>query len=131
VTFDNPVPPSSSGSLLNGLFQGINFGINQWRWEGAWNTDNTNHISFHLSSGTSRAFTFSPGPRLLISMRVFTGKAGMLTLMDNLGQTKTQTITTGSMQTVTTSWAQASTTITVTFTAGWKLGVDDITYRSP
>jgi len=64
-------------------------------------------------------------------MRVFTGVAGTLTLTDSLGQTSTQAITTGSMQLVTTGWAQPSTTVTVTFTAGWELGVDDIVYRSP
>jgi hypothetical protein len=64
-------------------------------------------------------------------MRVFTGVAGTLTLTDNLGQTRTQSITTGSMQLVTTGWTQASTTVTVSFTAGWELGVDDIVYRNP
>jgi len=32
------------------------------------------------------------------------------------------------MQLVTTGWAQASTVIIVTFTSGWNLGIDDITY---
>jgi len=131
VTFDNPVPPGSSGSFLNGLFQGIDFGANQWRWENPYGADPTRHIYFDSSSGTSRTFTFSPGPRTLVSMRVFTGVAGTLTLTDNLGQTSMQAITTGSMQLVTTGWAQPSTTVTVTFTAGWELGVDDIVYRSP
>ena len=129
VTFDNPIPPGSSGSFLNGLFQGINFGTSQWRWENAYGADSTRHIYF--GSGTSRTFAFSPGPRTLVNMRVFTGAAGTLTLTDNLGQTRTQSITTGSMQMVTTGWTQPSTTVTVTFTAGWELGVDDIVYRNP
>jgi len=131
ITFDNPVPSGSSGSYLNSLFQGINFGTNQWRWETAWLVDSTRHIYFASSSGTSRTFTFSPAPRFLISMRVFTGQNGTLTLTDNLGQTITQAVTKGSMQTVTTGWTQASTTITVQFTAGWELAVDDITFRAP
>jgi len=131
VTFDNPVPAGSSGSFLNGLFQGLSFGTSQWRWENAFGADPTRHIYFASSTGTSRAFTFSPGPRTLVSMRVFTGVAGTLTLTDNLGQTRTQSIATGSMQLVTTGWTQASTTVTVSFTAGWELGVDDIVYRSP
>jgi hypothetical protein len=131
ITFDNPIPPGSSGSFLNGVFQGIDFGTNQWRWEDPYGADSTRHIYFASSSGTSRAFTFSPGPRSVISMRVFTGTAGTLTLTDNLGQTRTQTITTGSMQLVTTGWTQPSTTVTVSFTAGWELGVDDIVYRNP
>jgi hypothetical protein len=131
VTFDNPIPPGSSGSFLNGLFQGIDFGTSQWRWENAYGADATRHIYFASGSGTSRTFAFSPGPRTLVSMRVFTGVAGTLTLTDNLGQTRTQSITTGSMQVVTTGWTQPSTTVTVTFSAGWELGVDDIVYRNP
>jgi len=131
VTFDSPVPPGSSDSFLNGSFEGINFGTNQWRWETAYLSNPTRHIYFASSSGTSRTFTFSPGPRTLVSMRVFTGVSGTLTLTDNLGQTRTQAITMGSLQLVTTGWTQASTTVTVTFTAGWDLGVDDIVYRNP
>jgi len=116
---------------LNGIFQGINFGTNQWRWEDSWLVDNTKHIYFASSSGTSRSFTFAPGPRVLISMRVFTGKNGTLTLTDNLGQKVTRTVTTGSMQTVNTGWTQASTTVKVTFTAGWELAIDDIMFRAP
>ena len=129
VTFDNPVPPGGSGSLLNGLFQGINFGTGQWRWEGPFSPDSTNNIYFDSGTGTSRTFTFSPAPKTLVSMTVFTGVNGTLTLTDNLGQTTTRSITTGAMQSVTTGWAQASITVTVSFTAGWDLGVDDIRYR--
>jgi len=64
-------------------------------------------------------------------MRVFTDVAGTLTLTDNLGQTWTQAVTVGSMQLVAPGWTKASTTITVRFTVGWSLGVDDITYRTP
>jgi hypothetical protein len=131
VTFDNPVPAGSSGSFLNGLFQGIDFGTNQWAWESASGADPTRHIYFGSASGTARSFTFSPGPRILVSMRAFTGTAGTLTLTDNLGQTTMQSITSGSMQTVTTGWTQASTTVTVTFTARWSLGIDDIVYQNP
>ena len=132
VDFDTPAPPGSSFSLLNGVFQGIDFGTGQWRWESAYNVDPTNHIFFDSPSGTSRTFRFSPAPRILTSMRVFTtgtnAPTGTLTLSDDLGQTITRTVTTGTMQLVTTDWARASTAITVTFTAGWNLGIDDITY---
>jgi hypothetical protein len=132
VDFDNPAPPGSSGSLLNGVFQGIDFGTGQWRWESAYNVDPTNHIFFDSSSGTSRTFQFSPGPRILTSVRVFTSgsssPSGTLTLSDERGQTVTRTVTAGSMQLVTTGWAQPSTVVTVAFTSGWNLGIDDITY---
>lgn len=129
IAFDNPAPPGSSGSLFSGIFQGIDFGADQWRWEGAFGPDPTNHIFFDSSTGTSRTFTFSPAPQLLVSMAVFTGQNGTLTLTDNNGQTVSQNITTGSMQTVTTGWIQGSIIVTVNFTTGWDFGVDDIVYR--
>lgn len=128
VTFDNPSPNGSSGSYLNGIFGGINWGTNKWRWEGPYLVDPSNHVYFASNSGNSRTFTFSPGPKLLKTMRVFTGVNGTLTLSDNLGQTKVQSITTGAMRLVTTNWINTSTTVTVKFTAGWELGVDDIVY---
>src|SRR3989442_7709323 len=128
VTFDSPAPAGSSFSLLNGVFQGIDFGTGQWRWESAYNVDPTNHIFFDSPSGTSRTFRFSPAPRILTSLRAFTSGAGTLTLSDDRGQTLTRAVSTGSMQLVTTGWAQASTVITVAFTSGWNLGIDDITY---
>src|SRR2546427_8406592 len=135
VDFDTPAPPGSSFDPVNGVFQGIDFGNGQWRWESAYDVDPTNHIFFDSPSGTSRTFRFSPAPRILTSMRVFPTDAsaptGTLTLSDDLGQTITRTVTAGSMQLVTTGWAQASSVITVTFTAGWGLWVDDIAHSLP
>src|SRR2546425_8520472 len=128
VNFDTPAPPGASFSLLNGVFQGMDFGTGQWRWESAYNVDPTNHIFFDSSTGTSRTFRFSPAPRLLASMRVFTTGAGTLTLSDDLGQTITRAVATGAMQLVTTGWTLPSTVITVTFSSGWNLGIDDVTY---
>src|SRR2546421_2039799 len=128
VNFDTPAPPGASLSLLNGVFQGMDFGAGQWRWESAYNVDPTNHIFFDSSTGTLRTFRFSPAPRLLTSMRVFTTGAGTLTLSDDLGQTITRAVATGAMQLVTTGWTLPSTVITVTFSSGWNLGIDDVTY---
>jgi hypothetical protein len=130
VTFDNPAPSGSPGGLLNGIFQGINFGTGNWDWEGAWESDPTNNIYFSAQVN-SRQFTFSPAPMMLISLHALTDVNGTLTLTDDQGQTKTQTITTGSMQLVTTGWTKASTTVTVSFTAGMELAIDDITYSTP
>src|SRR5437899_8497187 len=100
VDFDTPAPPGSSFDLVNGVFQGIDFGAGQWRWESAYNVDPTNHIFFDSPSGTSRTFRFSPAPRILTSIRVFTTSAsastGTLTLSDDLGQTVTRTVASGS-----------------------------------
>jgi hypothetical protein len=126
VTFDTPAPPG--GSALNGIFQSIDFGTGQWQWIGAYNVNPTNHIYFADSSGTSRSFRFAPAPRVLNSLRVYSPRAGTLTLSDDTGQTLTYGVTVGSLQLVTTGWTRPSTTVTVSFTEGWALGVDDITY---
>jgi hypothetical protein len=64
-------------------------------------------------------------------MKIVTSIAGTLTLSDDTGQTFTQSISTGSEQLVTTGWTNRSTTITVNFTAGWNMALDDITYSNP
>jgi hypothetical protein len=113
---------------MNGVFQGIDFGTGQWRWETACPVNPTNHIYFADSTGTSRSFQFAPALRVLESMRVFAERAGTLTLSDDAGQTLTLEVAAGSRQLVTTGWTLASTTVTVDYTSGWDLGVDDITY---
>ncbi len=127
VNFDSPVPSGTPDSYLNGTFGGINFGTNQWRWSGPYSSDPTNNAYFANSTGTSRTFSFA-APRVLLSMNAYTVVNGTLTLSDGVNPTVTRTITTGSLQNVATGWTLASTTITVGFTGGWALGVDDITY---
>ena len=127
VNFDNPPP---SGTIMNGVFQGIDFGTGQWAGSGPYSVNSTNHIYFADSTGTSRTFRFSPAPRVLDSLRVYSVTPGTLTLSDDTGQTLIREVTTGSLQFVTTGWAQPATTVTLSFTDRWDLGVDDITYRT-
>src|SRR5947207_3450836 len=112
------------------MFQGIDFGTGQWAWEGAYEISATNHIYFADSTGTSRTFGFSPAPRILNGMSVFSLAPGTLTLTDDAGQTLKQQVTPGSIQLVTTGWTRPSATVTVSFTAGWNLGLDDITHSA-
>jgi hypothetical protein len=44
VTFDAPSPPGSSDSVVSGVFSGIDFGVNAWRWSGPYGGDPTNHV---------------------------------------------------------------------------------------
>ena len=129
VNFDSPAPSGSPYTAINGVFGGINFGSNQWDWEPAYLSDSTNNIYFNSATGNSRTFTFASGTHVLVSMKVATSVAGTLTLSDGTGQTKTQAVSTGDMQLVTTGWKNPSSTITVTFTAGWNIEFDDITYQ--
>lgn len=50
VMFDNPAPPGSPDSLLNGIFQGIDFGTGRWRWSGPYGADSTNNVYFDSST---------------------------------------------------------------------------------
>ena len=129
VNFDSPAPSGSPYSPINGIFGGINFGANQWSWEPAYLSDPTNNIYFSSSTGNSRSFSFASGTHVLISMKVATSLAGTLTITDNTGQTKTQNVATGAMQLVATGWKNPSSTVTVSFTAGWNIEFDDITYQ--
>ena len=61
---------------------------------------------------------------------MYATRAGTMTLADDAGQTLSQDVATGSMQLVTTGWTRPSTTVTVSFTMGWSLGVDDLTYTT-
>src|SRR5262249_40600994 len=78
--------------------------------------------------GNSRTFTFSPAPKILKSLSVFVLSPGTLTLTDNVGQRKSQSLVVGPMQLISTGWTRGSSTIVVSFTKGWNLGIDDIMY---
>jgi hypothetical protein len=129
VTFNNPAPAGSPHSAINGDFKGINFGSGEWDWEGPYLSDSANNIYFNSASGDSRSFKFAGGDHVLLSVKVVSPVAGTLTLSDGKGQTKTQHISTGSMQVVTTGWKNESSTIKVTFTAGWKVKIGEITFQ--
>jgi hypothetical protein len=129
VNFDTPAPSGNAYEAINGVFGGINFGNSQWAWEPGYLSDSTNNIYFSSSTGNSRSFSFASGNHVLISMKVATSVAGTLTLTDNTGQIKTQNVSTGAMQLVTTGWKNPSGTITITFTGGWNIEFDDITYQ--
>jgi len=130
VDFDAPAPPGSSNSLLSGVFEGIDFGQGQWRWEGAWNANPSNHIFFDSSSGQSRNFQFARSPAVLTGMRVAAGASGVLTLTDDAGQTFTTSLSAGSLIMIETGWTQTAKTVTVNYSAGWELAVDDVTYMT-
>ncbi|HEX2522448.1 MAG TPA: Ig-like domain-containing protein, partial [Terriglobia bacterium] len=128
VTFDNPAPVGSPDGILNGIFQGIDFGTGQWRWSAPLGSDFSNSIYFDSSVGTSRSFSFPSGRRILNAVNVYALESGTLSLSDDAGQTLTRPILVGSVQLVTTGWSLPSNTVTFSFSAGWSLGVDDIAY---
>jgi hypothetical protein len=102
VDFDNPTPQGASSDLLQGEFQGIDFGTTQWRWESAFDVNPTNHIYFDSATGDSRTLSFSTAPVLLQSVTAFAASATQLTLSDDTGQTLSVAITPGAQQLVVT-----------------------------
>lgn len=129
VTFDDP-PPMSGDDYLNGTFGGIDFGNRQWRSTPPYASDPTRSIYFASSTGTERSFRFVGGPRVLTSLSVYTTASGTLTLLDGVNPLLTRTVNPGALVPIATGWSAAANTVTIRFTAGWALGVDDLAYRS-
>jgi hypothetical protein len=130
VNFDSPAPSGSSGSILSGTFGGIQFGQGQWRWEGAWKAANSNHIYFNNGSGQSRDFQFVDSSGVLTGVQLMAAVAGTVTLSDEAGQTFTRSMPTGQLINIKTGWTEASGTITVNYTAGWELALDNIEFTT-
>lgn len=128
VDFDQPTPPGGSFSLLNGEFEGLEFGVGQWRWEGPFGPDPSNHVFFASAQGTSRTLRFADAPSVLRSLNVFAGEAGTLMITDDTGQQRSLELTPGSLIPVETGWEDPAEVITIDFTGGWALGVDDIAW---
>ena len=120
-----------SGDALNGMYLGLNFGVNQWRWEAT--PGYPGDIFFFDSTSPSRSFTIVNGGTLK-SMLVFTKTDGQITLTDDQGESKTQRITVAAyVQSVITGWTQFATSVTVEFTpdpggSPADLGIAKITY---
>jgi hypothetical protein len=130
VDFDNPAPPAAQGGFLRGEFGDIDWGSSQWRLSGPYGPNNTNSVYFGSGSGRSRDIAFTAGARVLDSLEVYALTNGTLTISDDQGQSTQQNIETGSMQSVATGWSQASNVITISFTAGWDLGLDNIMHST-
>ena len=129
VDFDTPAPPGVDFDLISGVFEGLDFGATDWRWESAYGPNPTNHIYFDSNVGTSRTFQFASQPAVLTGMTVFAFSNGVLTLTDSAGQTYSAAIAPGSLVVIQTGWTLPADTVTVDFSAGWDLGVDDIQFQ--
>jgi hypothetical protein len=130
VNFDSPAPSGSSGSILSGAFGGIQFGEGQWRWEGAWKASTSNHIYFNNGSGRSRDFRFVDSSGVLTGAQLMATVAGTVTISDEAGQTFTRSLPTGQLINIQTGWTEPSGTITVNYTAGWELALDNIEFTT-
>lgn len=79
---------------------------------------------------TSGQFKFVT-PEVLVSLSAATSTgSGILTISTDVGEMVSRTLTT-TFQTVQTGFRKAATTVTVTFTGGWTIELDNITYQAP
>jgi len=129
VDFDNPAPPGAPGSRL-GQFGGINW-AKLWCWWGPRaGVDATNSAGACKAGGLGgRVFSFSPGPRTLVSVTLVSGAAGAVTISDNTGQRATATLVPGQSAIVTTGWTRPSAWVLVSSPAGAAMRITALQHR--
>lgn len=130
VNFDNPQCPNLN-SFLTGIFGGINWGSAPWGCEIAGSpTDTTISVSWNKQV-TSGTFSFT-SPSVLQSLNAGTSSgSGTLTISTDAGETLSRTLTSGvAAPLVTTNFVKPATAVTVTFTNGWSIELDNITYSN-
>lgn len=141
VDFDNPAPSALPyGNQLAGVFQGIEFTAPIWSWSLPFAANSTSFVVNYGSTTGDTGFSFSGGPKTLISVKAFASVADVsLTIYDDQGQSITQTIPFDQkVHLIKTNFAKPSHRIyfhRVTSapdpyrSAG--VGLDDITYQLP
>jgi hypothetical protein len=131
VNFDNPSCPNLNGSLT-GNFGGINWGSAPWSCEIAGSpTDTTISVSWNQQV-TSGTFTFV-SPSVLNSLQVASSSGnGTFTLSTDAGESiSSATITGGSgLKTITTNFTKPAGKVTVGFTGGWTIEIDNVVYTT-
>lgn len=130
LTFD----PCPAASLTT--YQGVDFGRSQWSCEGAWSKFTTSNIYFSNNTVNDstcptcvkRTLAFV-SQQVLVSIQAVTDLAGTLTLTSDAGETVSAAVSTSGITTVTTGWAKPAKTITVQFSQGWHVALDNLVYR--
>jgi hypothetical protein len=125
VTFDDPIPAGSPGDPITGVFQGIDFGEDGWKWSGPYGSAASNSIYFDSEFGDSRSFRFTV-PRVLAAVTVFAPSGGALSVTDDSGQSMQAEIRPGVLQIIPTGWKTQSNRVSVTAAAGPELALDEI-----
>ena len=132
VNFDSPgCPNGNNGSALVGTYQGIKWGTSPWDCEVVGSpTDTTTSASWNQNI-TSASFTFVTAS-VLTSLKAGTSAgSGTYTISTNAGESISRTLTSGNPLTlITTGFTKAATTVTISYTGGWTVETDDITYTT-
>jgi hypothetical protein len=127
ATFDDK---AGQDQPLNGQYPSgvIDWGSGKWYHAGPYGAFASKSISFEGGGVTSRTFAFVTARRLE-SLRAYNGggAATTVTVACN-GQTKTQAVPAGQAATLSTGFAAACTTVTLTSSNGWDTNFDDLVH---
>jgi hypothetical protein len=125
VTFDNP-PCSGNGV---GTYGGINFSVSPWDCENPGLTGQTGTSISWYQNQPSGQFKFVT-PEMLTSLSAATSTgSGTVTVSTDAGESISKTLTTA-FQTIHTGFTKPATTVTVAFTGGWTIELDNIAYQA-
>jgi len=129
INFDSPTCPNLNGSLT-GIFGGINWGSSPWGCEIAGApTDTTISVSWNRQV-TQATFSFT-APSVLVSLNAGTSSgSGALTISTDAGETTARTLSSGAAALIATNFVKPATVVTVKYTNGWYLELDNITYST-
>jgi hypothetical protein len=128
ANFDNP-PCSGNGVKI---YQGIDFSLSPWDCESdRLASDSTETLSWYqnISSGQ---FKFEKPSVLKSLLGGSTAGGGTLTISDDQGEKVSVTLSaTPGLQPITTNFTKEASVITVSYTGGWRIQLDNITYTTP
>jgi hypothetical protein len=129
VNFDTP---ACSGQGI-GVYQGIDFSLSPWDCEKnpALPNDSTETLSWYQSSAYSGKFKFLT-PAILTSLRAgsMVGGGGM-TISTDAGESITIPNVTFGVALVSTGFLKAASVVTVSYSGGWTIELDDFNYIYP
>jgi hypothetical protein len=134
VDFDFPAPGvHRTVNDIIGIFQDIDFGYGIWTWSLPYAADTSNFAFNFPSTMGNTGFTFSGGPKKLLSIKVFASKSSeTIHIYDEQGQSHKQLIPfDGQMHLVETGFTKPSHRIYIAFPVYLGVGIDDITYEVP
>jgi len=120
--------PTTGDNLVNGVHGGIDFGIETWGAGNYFGFSSTSGWFYHNNSN-SQNFIIPAGTRLK-NIKLSTGvENSTWSISDNINPTINGFFTlVENPIMITTGWTNVGTNITITFSAGWDSGINDITY---
>lgn len=125
---DQLITQIQSGDDLTGRVIDVDFGnTGEWGWSKPFDADTTNNVFLKGSSGR---LDFTAGARQIKSIDLYALETGTVTITDELGQTASAVIPAdSSMHSISLNFSAPSSSLTITFTAKRKLGIDNLLYQ--